>query len=68
MFLHEMLINDEGSGPLAAASFSMIMVAGTKGRQYSFAELAGFLEGAGFADVRAIDSYGYYSLVSGQKP
>jgi hypothetical protein len=68
MFLHEMLINDEGSGPLAAASFSMIMVAGTKGRQYSFAELAGFLEGAGFVDVRAVDSYGYYSLVSGQKP
>ncbi len=68
IFLHEMLINDEGSGPLSAAAFSMIMVAGTRGRQYSFAELAGFLEGAGFIDTCAVNSYGYYSLVSARKP
>jgi len=68
IFLHEMLINDEGSGPLSAAAFSMIMVAGTRGRQYAFAELAGFLESAGFTDARAVDSYGYYSLVSARKP
>jgi acetylserotonin N-methyltransferase len=68
IYLHEMLINDEGSGPLAAASFSVLMLVGTKGRQYKFRELAGFLEGAGFVDVQAVDSYGYYSLVSGRKP
>ncbi len=45
-----------------------MMVAGTRGRQYSFAELKALLEGAGFADVGAIDTYGYYSLVSARKP
>jgi acetylserotonin N-methyltransferase len=68
IFLHEMLINDEGSGPLSAAAFSMIMVAGTRGRQYSFSELASFLEGAGFIDTVSLPGYGYYSLVSGRKP
>jgi acetylserotonin N-methyltransferase len=68
IFLHEMLINDDGSGPLAAASFSVLMLVGTKGRQYSFAELKALLEGVGFRDVRATATYGYYSLVSGRKP
>ncbi|HUJ04266.1 MAG TPA: methyltransferase [Rhizomicrobium sp.] len=66
--LHEMLINDEGSGPLVPASFSMMMLLGTKGRQYSFAELKQVLEGAGFTDVRAKDSSVFYSLVSATKP
>ena len=66
--LHEILINDEGSGPLAAASFSMLMLVGTKGRQYSFAELAQMLNTAGFVDARATSSYGHYSLVSARKP
>lgn len=68
VFLHEILINDEGSGPLAAASFSMMMLVGTKGRQYSFAELARFLESAGFVDASATSSYGHYALVSARKP
>ena len=65
--LHEMLVNDEGSGPLATAAFSMMMLMGTKGRQYSLAELAGILETAGFTDVTARDTYGHYSLVTGHK-
>lgn len=68
IYLHEMLIDDDGSGPLAAASFSVLMLVGTKGRQYTFRELAAFLEGAGFADVRATQTYGYYALVSARKP
>ena len=68
IFLHEMLINDDGSGPLAAASFSVLMLVGTKGRQYSFAELKAILKGVGFRDVRVTATYGYYSLVSGRKP
>jgi len=68
IYLHEMLINDEGSGPLAAASFSMLMLVGTKGRQYSFAELAEVLKTAGFVEPSATSTYGYYSLVSARKP
>jgi acetylserotonin N-methyltransferase len=66
--LHEMLIDDEGSGPLPSAAFSMQMLVGTKGRQYSAAELAGLLQGAGFSDVAVDPAYGYFSLVTAVRP
>jgi len=68
IYLHEMLIADDGSGPLEPAAFSTMMLLGTKGRQYSLAELKGLLEGAGFRDVEARDTYGHYSLVAARKP
>ena len=66
--LHEMLLDDAGTGPRTAAAFSMLMLAGTRGQQFTFAELQALLEAAGFADVDVQPSYGYYSLVSGRKP
>jgi 3-hydroxy-5-methyl-1-naphthoate 3-O-methyltransferase len=69
IMLHEMLMDDDGCGPLAAASFSMLMLLGTKGRQYTFGELQSFLEGAGFSDAEAFQTgSGYYSLVTARKP
>lgn len=64
IILHEQLMNDNGAGPLTTASFSMLMLLGTRGRQYSLAELRAILEAAGFADVSARHSRGYYSLVT----
>jgi hypothetical protein len=67
--LHEMLMDDDGCGPLAAAAFSMLMLIGTRGRQYSLPELRGFLEPAGFTGVEAFSTGGgYYSLVVARKP
>jgi acetylserotonin N-methyltransferase len=66
--LNEMLIEDDGSGPLIPASFSMMMRVGTRGRQYSAAELAVLLEGAGFTGVGVTGGYAYHSLVSARKP
>ncbi len=67
IFLHEMLLADDGSGPRTAASFSMLMLFGTQGRQYSLQELQRLLTNAGFVDVNAHHTYGYYSLVSARK-
>jgi acetylserotonin N-methyltransferase len=67
IYLHEMLLDDDGAGPITAASFSMLML-GTQGQQFTFAELKGLLEAAGFTDVVAKSTYGYYSLVVGRKP
>jgi acetylserotonin N-methyltransferase len=67
IFLHEMLMNDNGDGPATTASFSMLMLLGTRGRQYTLAELRVFLEGAGFQDVTARPTCSYYSLVSARK-
>jgi hypothetical protein len=67
--LHEMLMDDDGCGPLPAAAFSLLMLIGTRGRQYSLPELRGFLEPAGFAGVEAFSTGGgYYSLVVAHKP
>jgi hypothetical protein len=67
--LHEMLMSDDGCGPLPAAAFSMLMLLGTRGRQYTLAELRGFLEPAGFTGLEAFTTGGgYYSLVVARKP
>jgi 3-hydroxy-5-methyl-1-naphthoate 3-O-methyltransferase len=69
IMLHEVLMDDDGTGPLVAAAFSMLMLLGTRGRQYTFAELRGFLEGAGFVEVEAQRTGGgWYSLVTARKP
>jgi predicted O-methyltransferase YrrM len=66
--LHEMLLDGTGAHPRTTAAFSVLMLAGTKGQQFTFAELAQILTGAGFVDVAATPTYGYYSLVSARKP
>ncbi len=69
IFLHEILMDDEYTGPFEAAAFSLLMLIGTLGQQYSLAEFKEILESAGFTDVRAARTGGgYYSLVSARKP
>jgi acetylserotonin N-methyltransferase len=67
IYLHEMLLAEDGNGPVTTAAFSMLMLLGTRGRQYSLRELRQTLEGAGFSDVSSRPTYGYYSVVSGRK-
>jgi acetylserotonin N-methyltransferase len=67
IFLHEQLLREDGSGPVTTASFSMLMLLGTHGRQYTFSELEQFLASAGFLDIHSCATYGYYSVVSGRK-
>ncbi|HZF46859.1 MAG TPA: methyltransferase [Sphingomonadaceae bacterium] len=69
IFLNEILMDDEYTGPYQAAAFSLLMLIGTLGKQYSLAELRDILEQAGFVDVEAQRTGGgYYSLVSARKP
>jgi hypothetical protein len=67
IYLHEMLLNDTHDGPLAPALFSVMML-GTRGKQFSAAELDDLLAGAGFVDIEISHTYGYYSLVSATRP
>ncbi|MGC1459482.1 MAG: methyltransferase [Steroidobacteraceae bacterium] len=53
IFLSEILMDDEGTGPWPAAAFSLLMLIGTLGKQYSLQEFQEILESAGFTDVRA---------------
>ena len=69
IFLSEILMDDDGTGPWHAAAFSLLMLVGTLGKQYSLPEYRGILESAGFTQVQAVRTGGgYYSLVSAVKP
>jgi acetylserotonin N-methyltransferase len=69
IFLNEILMDDEYTGPFPAAAFSLLMLVGTLGKQFSLAEFKDILGGAGFVDVSAERTGGgYYSLVSARKP
>ena len=69
IFLNEILMDDDGTGPWHAASFSLLMLVGTLGKQYSLPEFREILESAGFTQVEAVRTGGgYYSLVSATKP
>jgi acetylserotonin N-methyltransferase len=63
-----MLLADTRDGPLPAASFSLMMATGARGKQYSAGELDGMLREAGFGEATVTPTYGYYSLVSARKP
>jgi 3-hydroxy-5-methyl-1-naphthoate 3-O-methyltransferase len=68
IILHEMLMDDDGCGPLHAALFSLVMLLAAKGRQYAFFELRDILAGAGFEDIEAAPTrHGYFSVVTGYK-
>jgi O-methyltransferase len=63
ILIHEMLLADDGAGPVTTAGFSMHMLL-TKGQQYTFAELRTLLEDAGFAATTILPASGYYSVVT----
>ena len=65
--LHEALLDDGGAGPATTAAFSMLMLLATQGQQFTFGELKGLLETAGFRDVEAQATAGYYSITTGYK-
>ena len=67
VLLHEILLDEDKSGPLLAACFSVTMLVYVKGKQYTFIELKNMLEKAGFTDCRVIPAFGYYSLVTATK-
>ncbi|MDV6343804.1 methyltransferase [Nitrosomonas sp. Is37] len=66
--IHEMLYNDEKTGPFASAAFSMMMLGWTEGKQYSGQELSTMLKEIGFEEIQIHKAFGYYSIVTGRKP
>jgi acetylserotonin N-methyltransferase len=68
VFLHEMLLDDDYSGPTPTAGFSAQMLLDTRGQQYTFPELRNLLAEAGFRHIGVTHSFGFYSVVTGTKP
>ncbi|HSG33784.1 MAG TPA: methyltransferase [Sphingomonadaceae bacterium] len=69
IFLNEILMEDDYTGPFPAAAFSLLMLVGTLGKQFSLAEFEEILGSAGFKNVQSQRTGGgHYSLVSAVKP
>lgn len=68
IIIHEMLYNNEKSGPLSAAADSIAMLLFTEGQQYSGRELSSMLMEGGFVDIEVKPTFGYWSIVTGRKP
>jgi O-methyltransferase domain/Dimerisation domain len=66
--LHEMLLADTRDGPPLAALFSVYMLAGTKGQQFTAPDLSAILGAAGFIEFQVTPAHGAYALVSARKP
>ena len=67
IIIHEILADDDKSGPFVASAGSVAMVGWTEGKQYSGAELTLMLTTAGFNSVEIIPTFGYWSIVIGTK-
>lgn len=69
ILLHELLFNDDKTGPMSTALYNMVMLMWTDGQQFSMSEIASLLRDTGFIDVQIIKTgYGDWSLVMGTKP
>lgn len=67
ILLHEMIFNEEKTGPFLTAAYNMKMMLWTEGQQYAFSELETLLTEAGFSNIKSIASLGNWSLISGEK-
>ena len=67
IIIHEMLFNQDRTGPFGVAAFNMVMLTYLDGEQYSGREITGFLSEAGFTDIQVTPTFGYWSIITGRK-
>lgn len=59
IFIHEFILNDDETGPLFPAIFSLNMLIGTKeGKSYRESDIKKFLNSAGIGDIKFLDFEG----------
>jgi len=68
IIVHEMLFNNERTGPFPVAAFNVTMLLWTEGEQYSGREISSMLREAGFRSIAVKPTFGYWSIVTGVKP
>jgi hypothetical protein len=68
LIIHEILSNDDKTGPFHVAAQNIVMLLATEGQQYSGAELRAMLTEAGFRDIAVKPTFGYWSVIIGTKP
>jgi SAM-dependent methyltransferase len=67
IIVHEMLFNDQRTGPFPVAAFNIDMLLWVEGEQYSGGEISAMLSDAGFKNIEVKPTFGYWSIVTGTK-
>lgn len=68
IILHEMLFNEDKTGPALTVAYNLKMLLWTQGQQYTFSELSSILSDAGFQNIRKENGLGNWSLIIAEKP
>ena len=68
IIVHEMLFNNDRSGPFPVAANNITMLLWTEGEQYAGGEISSMLRDAGFKKIEVKPTFGYWSIVTGVKP
>lgn len=66
--LHEMLLDDDRSGPFPVVAGGLSLLLWCEGRPYNAEDLREMLSEAGFVDLRVERTLGCWGVVSGRKP
>jgi hypothetical protein len=67
IIVHEMLFNNDRTGPFPVAALNIDMLVWVPGQQYSGRELTSMLREADFKDIQVKRTMGYWSIVTGVK-
>ena len=68
IIIHERPYAEARSGPLAVVAVTMLALMRGEGGRYSSPDYASMLGDAGFVDVEAKPTAGYWSIITGRKP
>ena len=69
LIIHQFLFNDHRTEPLSTAAYNVMMqIWCDGGQEYSGVELSTMMTEAGFVDIEVKPTFGYWSIVTGQKP
>lgn len=66
--IHDAHINENKSGPLSVAEYSVLLMYSTDGKCYSVSEINQMLTDAGFVDLSFTTTAAYWSVITGRKP
>jgi SAM-dependent methyltransferase len=67
LVIHDAHLNDQKTGPLEVAEYSVLLLHACEGRCYSVPEMRGWLEEAGFEDVRFTPTAAHRSAVTARR-
>ena len=68
IIIHERPYAEARSGPLAVVAVTMLALMRGEGGRYSSDDYASMLNDAGFIDIEAKPTAGYWSIITGRKP